>query len=148
MGQTSGKKMTGMMVRCLTVWLEERKLCSENPYEVVAKIPGPIMFRELWRCGRTNTVPWALKVRANTVPWALEVRDFTPRHTSPTHLMLVPWASIWLFDDTSEAEGESGKWKAKGGSEGEGEVDVSRPAVGFGLLNPTRSTRWVERKRG
>ncbi len=82
------------------------------------------MFRELWRCERTNTVPWALKVRANTVSWALEVRDSTSRHTSPTHLMLVPWASIWLFDGTSEAKGESGKWKAEGGSEGEGEVDV------------------------
>ncbi len=121
------------MVRCLTVWLEERKLCSENPYEVVAKILEPIMFRELWRCERTNTVPWALKVRANTVSWALEVRDFTSRHTSLTHLMLVPWASIWLFDDISEAKDESEKWKAKGESEDEGEVNVSRSAVEFEL---------------
>ncbi len=90
-----------------------------------------LYLHEFWRCdwvmlGKFSSIVANIFVNSrcdwiNAVSWVIKKWDFASRHSFLTHLMLVSWASMWLFYDTSEVKTKTkskSKSKAKAKDEG------------------------------
>ncbi len=67
----------------------------------------------------------------NAVSWVIEKWDFVLQHSFLTHLMLIFWASMWFFYDTSEMKMKTkSKSKAKAKDEGQRyKINLSKATI-------------------